>query len=202
MQTMEKRQYHQTRRAEAAEATRNRILAAASDQLVTEERFTIDAVALRAGVSRMTVYAQFGSSNALREAVFDHLASTGGLEDIPAAFSEADPRDGIDRAIVIFCGFYATHRTVLRRLNALAALHAGAGQRAPDRNQRRRQLLTALVTRVATLPHHRELDVEATAGILHALTSFEFYDQLADNEAASADPARTIRTLASTLFTA
>jgi AcrR family transcriptional regulator len=195
MQAMEKRPYRQTRRAEAAEATRQRILGAARDQLVSGEDFTIEAVAGRAGVSRVTVYSQFGSRDALREAVYDHLAETGGLTEIPTAFAQTDPIEGIGRLIDIFCGFYATHRIVLRRLNALAALAAGAGERSPGRNRRRRHILSVLLSRTAELPEHRGLDVEETAGVLQALTSFEFYDRLAD-EMGEAGSARHVRELA------
>ncbi|MBV9279731.1 MAG: TetR/AcrR family transcriptional regulator [Chloroflexi bacterium] len=192
---MEKRPYRQTRRAEATEATRQRILAAARDQLVSGEDFTIEAVADCAGVSRVTVYAQFGSRDALREAVYDHLAATGGLDATPSIFAEPDPIQGIDRLIDIFCGFYTTHRFVLRRLNALAALAAGDGDRPPDRNRRRRHILTVLLSHVAQLPAYRGLDVESAAGVLQALTSFEFYDRLAD-ETTEDETVRCIRQLA------
>lgn len=199
MQVMGKRPYRQTRRAEATEATRQRILAAARDQLVSGEEFTIEAVATRAGVSRVTVYAQFGSREALREAVFDYLAATGGLDAIPSIFVEPDPIEGIGRLIDIFCGFYATHRLVLRRLTALAALAAGGEQQPPDRNPRRRQILTVLLSRAVQLPEYCGLDVEPAVGVLQALTSFEFYDRLVD-EVTETDLARYIRLLASAVL--
>ncbi len=199
MQVMEKRSYHQTRRAEATEATRQRILVAARDLLVSGEDFTIEAVATRADVSRVTVYAQFGSRDELREAVFDHLGTTGGLTEIPSIFGESDPVEGVRQMIGIFCRFYATHRIVLRRLNALAALAAGDGGRPLDRNQRRRQILAVLLSRAIQLPVYSELDVDETVGVLQALTSFEFYDQLAEN-VGGIDPADRIWALAATLF--
>jgi AcrR family transcriptional regulator len=194
-QVMEKRPYRQTRRAETAEATRRRILEAALDQLVSGDDFTVEAVATRAGVSRVTVYSQFGSRDALREAVLDHIGTTGGLGEIASAFTLTDPLEGISRVIDIFCRFYATHRTVLRRLNALAALAAGDGERPADRNARRQQILTVLVTRVAQGPTYRRLDVETAAATLQALTSFEFYDQLASASPAGVDPAPALRAL-------
>jgi AcrR family transcriptional regulator len=199
MQAMGKRPYRQTRRAAATETTRQRILAAARDQLVSGEDFTIEAVAARAEVSRVTVYTQFGGRDALREAVFDHLAETGGLDAIPSVFAEPDPIEGIGRLIDIFCGFYATHRLVLRRLNALAALAVGDGQRPPDRNRRRRQILTVLLSRAVQLPEYCGLDVEPAVGVLQALTSFELYDRLAD-EVTETDLARYIRLLASAVL--
>jgi AcrR family transcriptional regulator len=194
---MEKRPYRQTRRAKAAAATRQRIVAAARDKMMSGESFTIEAVAARAEVSRVTVYAQFGGRDALREAVFDDLAATGGLAEIPAAFAEADPMEALGRVVDIFCRFYATHRAVLRRLNALAAL--AEGESPPDRNERRRQIFITILSRAAQLPAHQGLDVETAAGTLQALTSFEFYDRLA-GDAADIDPARCIRNLISALL--
>jgi AcrR family transcriptional regulator len=196
MQGMEKRPYRQTRRAEASQATRQRILEAARDQLTSGDDFTVEAVAARAGVSRVTVYSQFGGRDSLREAVFDHLGATGGLADIALAFTDVDPVEGIGQVVDIFCRFYATHRLVLRRLHALAALADGDVEGLTDRDARRRQILAALLTRVAQLPRYRELDVEQTAAILHALTSFAFYDQLAMRGAAGIEPAHCIRHLA------
>jgi hypothetical protein len=44
-------------------------------------------------------------------------------------------------------------------------------------------------------PMYRGLDIEMTAATLHALTSFELYDQLAAASAAGIDPAECIRAL-------
>lgn len=201
MSRTETRPYRQTRRAESSEATRQRIIAAARDQLLSGEDFTVEAVAARARVSRMTVYAQIGGRDSLREAVFDHLAATGGLDDIPQVFGARHPAAALDRLVEIFCGFYATHRPVLRRLNALAALAAGTAGRLPDRNQRRRQILGALLARAAELPDYQGVDVEASAAMLQALTSFEFYDQLA-GEMSETEITRHIQRLAGTLLRA
>lgn len=200
MQVMEKRPYRQTRRARATEETRQRIVEAARDQLVSGDDFTVEAVAARAGVSRVTVYAQFGGRDALREAVFDHLGATGGLSEIATAFAEADPVEGIGRVIDIFCGFYATHRIVLRRLHALSALADQDGERLGDRNARRQQILTVLLTRVVGLPAYRGLNVQLTAATLQALTSFEFYDQLAASSAGEINPAQCVRALATAVL--
>jgi AcrR family transcriptional regulator len=200
MQVVEKRPYRQTRRAQAVEETRQRIVEAARDQLVRGDNFTVEAVAARAGVSRVTVYAQYGSRDALREAVFDHLGATGGLSEIATAFGEADPVAGIGRVIDIFCGFYETHRIVLRRLHAFSMLVDRDGEQLVDRNARRQQILTVLLTRVVGLPAYRGLDVQLTAATLHALTSFEFYDQLAAGSAAGINPAQCVRALATAVL--
>jgi AcrR family transcriptional regulator len=188
------RPYRQTRRAATTAATRERVLEAAREQLLGDEPFTINAVSRRAGVARVTVYDQFGDRDRLREAVFDHLATTGGLTRIPSAFAATDPAEGIGRLAEVFCDFYATHRTVIRRLHALSALRAGDGELPGDRNRRRRHILVVLLRRLARLPQFQGLDVEGTAITLHALTSFEFYDQLASSDPRT-PPAMRIRLL-------
>lgn len=176
---MSKRSYRQTRRAEATEGTRTQIVVAARHQLVSGDPFTIDAVARRAGVTRATVYAQFSTRDDLREAVFDQLAESGGLTQIPRAFVEPDPMEGLRILVEIFCGFYTAHRATLRRLNALAALASTASGRQENRNDRRRQALTVLVGNIAASSAYHGLDVEKTVSTIQALTSFEFFDQIA-----------------------
>lgn len=68
---MSPRSYRLGRRAETADDNRQRILVAAYE-LIAEAGFhpvTVDAVAERAGVTRVTVYRQFGSKRGLFEAV-------------------------------------------------------------------------------------------------------------------------------------
>src|SRR5919204_4414645 len=89
------RPYRLDRRRPAAEQTRARILQATRELLLAPEGvagFTIDAVAERAGVARMTVYYQFGSKPGLLEAVFDALAAQAGMQDLATAFRTPEPR--------------------------------------------------------------------------------------------------------------
>ncbi|MBJ7608412.1 MAG: hypothetical protein JF887_03125 [Candidatus Dormibacteraeota bacterium] len=64
-------------------------------------------------MTRATVYAQFSTRDDLREAVFDQLAESGGLMQIPRAFVEPDPVEGLRILVEIFCGFYTAHRATL-----------------------------------------------------------------------------------------
>lgn len=185
---MSSRPYRQVRRAEATRATRDRIISAAREQLLRGGAFTVDGVAQRAGVARVTVYAQFGDRDQLREAVFDQLAESGGLGNLPEAFTQPTALDGLQRLVEIFSTFYATHRDVIRRLRALSVLEPDAGNRHQDRNARRRQAIRVLLSRVpAEAGSGRNADeLEVTTSILLALTSYEFFDQLAMvNEPAS-----------------
>jgi AcrR family transcriptional regulator len=186
------RPYRMTRRQELMDSTRTRILSAALEVLVGGKRFSIDAVAKEAGVTRVTVYDRFGTREALVEATFDHLAESGGLTQLPEAFMQADPVEALKRFVVIFCGFYSIHRIALRRLHALGDLGRGIeGQ--TDRNARRLHGLQVLLGRIAASGFGSD-DAEV-ARIAQALTSFAFVDELAGPDREPSDVAPLILTL-------
>lgn len=174
---MSPRPYRLGKREEVIGEGRRRILDAARELLGTATAypgFTVDAVARRAGVARATVYYQFGSKTGLLESVCDDLAEAGGLADLARVFTDPDPDAAVDAFITALAGFWAADRDVMRRLRALAALDPDVGAVIAARDQRRRQGLTVMVSR---------LPVTAAAGqavqVLYALTSFETFDALA-----------------------
>src|SRR6202011_346514 len=82
-------------RTAAAAAKRDRVIEAAARSLREDASiasFSLDAVAKAAGVTRLTVYHQFGSRRGLLEAVFDEIARQGGLAEISDAMAISDPR--------------------------------------------------------------------------------------------------------------
>jgi AcrR family transcriptional regulator len=135
----------------------------------------VDAVARRADVARATVYYQFGSKSGLLEAVCDHLAELGGLSGLPAAFTDPDPRSGLDVFVGCFGRFWAADRAATRRLRALAVLDPEVGAVVAARDERRRSGLAVLVSRLPGPP----ADQDHLVRVLTALTSFEFFDALA-----------------------
>jgi AcrR family transcriptional regulator len=172
---MSPRPYQLGQRQVAADETRARILAAARDQMAKETSFSIDAVARRADVARMTVYYQFGSKRGLLEALFDALAARGGIQQLPSAFQQADPALALNRFIDVFARFWSSDRVVLRRLRAMAALDPELDQVLRDRNEGRRNGLRVIVTRLPARSGHAAEIVD----VLFALTSFENFDVLA-----------------------
>src|SRR5262249_60192298 len=81
------RAYNSPRRIVAATQTRERIVAAAAAILSTADGisgFSLQAVAEKAGVTRLTVFNRFGSRRALLEAGFDETAGRGGGYRPPA----------------------------------------------------------------------------------------------------------------------
>src|SRR5258706_894114 len=99
---MPTRPYVSSVRTAAATEKRARVIEAAARSLRQDASiasFSLDAVARAAGVTRLTVYHQFGSRRGLLEAVFDDIAQRGGLTEIADAMAMADPRAAVDRLI-------------------------------------------------------------------------------------------------------
>ena len=185
---MSPRPYRLGKREEVIGEGRRRILDAARELLGTATAypgFTVDAVARRADVARATVYYQFGSKTGLLEAVCDDLAEAGGMADLARVFTDPAPDAAIRGFITAFAGFWAADRAVMRRLRALAALDPDVGAVIVARDQRRRQGLTVLVSRLPATAV-----AEQAVPMLYALTSFETFDALAgpDQDLASVLP--------------
>jgi AcrR family transcriptional regulator len=121
----------------------------------------------------MTVYYQFKSKAGLLEALFDRLAQAGGMHDLPRAFQTADPHAALARFVATFVRFWASDPVVLRRLRALAATDPELEPVFRARDERRRDGLRVLVARLAPPG-----DQDQLVDVLHALTSFEVFDDL------------------------
>jgi AcrR family transcriptional regulator len=178
---MSPRPYHLGQRQVAVDQTRARILAAASALLADPAgvaAFTIDAIARQAGVSRMTVYYQYGSKRGLLEALFDFLAAQGGMDQLASAFRRPDPLEALAEFIATFCRFWASNRLILHRLQALAVLDPEIEQASRARQERRREGLRVLIGRLAERQPLERPD--ELIDVLHTLTSFQTFDALAD----------------------
>jgi AcrR family transcriptional regulator len=178
---MSPRAYNSPDRTRAAMQTRARIVAAAAASLGTAEgigAFSLQAVAEKAAVTRLTVYNQFGSRHALLEAVFDDMAARGGLHRIPAAMAGGDPEAGLLKIISIFCDFWSFGRDALGPLHAAGAGDPELGASLRERNGRRRRLLSVLVRRIAKDGKLRPKALGDLIDVLFALTSFPFFSQL------------------------
>src|SRR5207247_5655014 len=129
---MSPRAYRLGRRTAAAQRTRARVLRAARQLLTARagaEPFSVDAVARRAGVARMTVYHQFGSRRGLLEALFDSFAAGGELPArLAAAFQRPDPLDSLADVVAAFARFWDAGRPWIRRVRALGVLGPGLGE--------------------------------------------------------------------------
>lgn len=179
---MSPRPYRLGQRQANTEQTRARILSAARE-LLMESRgfsgFSIDAVARQADVARMTIYHQFGSKIGLLEALFDSLASHGGMEQLAGAFQQADPLTALDEYIRVFGRFWSSDRLVTRRIRALAALDPDFEHAVRERDEWRRKGLRVIVGRLAERYGRPATSLEEAVDMLYTLISFECFDTLA-----------------------
>lgn len=179
---MAPRTYEGSGRRAAAEATRVRILEAARALIGGKGdlgRFSIDAVARRAGVARMTVYYQFRSRAGLLEALADHLAARGGMERMREVFAAPDVETGLDRLVATFVGFWASDRATLRRMRAMGVVFPTQDRAARDRDAWRRESIGQLLARHGIGGTRRSAAASPDlVDILAALTGFEMFDAL------------------------
>ena len=175
---MSPRPYRSSRRRAATERTRARLLKAATAMLVARNGIRCDAVAKRAGVTRLTVYNQFGSRRALLEAVFDDMAKRGGLHRIREAMANPNPHVALRLIVAIFCDFWSAHRGAIWRLHAASATDPEFEASLRARNQRRRHLLSVLVDRMIEGGDKRPEAVTELVDVLFALTSVAFFWEL------------------------
>ena len=176
---MKKRAYVSSVRSEAAAEKRDRVIEAAANLLREDAsiaRFSLDTVAKAAGVTRLTVYNQFGSRRGLLEAVFDNIARQGGLHEIADAMAMPDPLLALDRVIEIFSSFWARDAAI-GRLHEAMATDPEFADALLERNERRRKLVGMLVGRVAAKTASRRAREDAV-DMIFALTSYPMFAML------------------------
>jgi AcrR family transcriptional regulator len=177
---MTPRPYTPIERQRAVDAGRDRILTAARDLLQLDDvaAFSLDAVARRAGVTRMTVYNQFGSKAGLLEELFDLLVERGAFREMPVVLTEKDTTVAFDAFVAIMGRFYTDNRPVLGRLSAAAGTDADLDEAMRTRNERRRRAIETLVQR---LPKGRRTGVAAgeLVNALDVMLSFSTFNAIA-----------------------
>lgn len=199
---MTRRGYSSPVRDEAAAHTRQRIVIAAARLLRAKGAagFSLDAVARKARVTRLTVYNQFGSRRRLLEAVFDDHAARGGLSRLPQAVSAPDPREGLNQLVEIFCDFWSLNHDAMTGLQAMSGADTEFAAAINARNERRRGIIGVLLGR---LVEHGELTPEAVTelrDLLFAITSLAFFAELA-RSGGGAKAALQVKSLAALLVT-
>lgn len=180
---MSPRHYCMEKREALANETRLRILEAARQVLAqeSEDALSMDAIARRADVSRLTLYYQFESRPGLLEALYDHLATRGGMQRMPEVFRESDPSVALEKLVSVFVGFWSSEQTAVRRLRAMAALDPEIAQGMNSRDARRFHIATEILKRksAAEKKSYPEEQLKTTADVIVMLTGFATYDALA-----------------------
>jgi AcrR family transcriptional regulator len=197
-----KRPYTLGKRLERSDGKRARILTAARTHLESSgfQGLTLDLLARKAGVTRQTVYNLFGTKSGVLEALFDQLAGAGGMTRMPEVMRLSDRDALLAQFAKIFTEFWSNDRLFLRRIHGLAAIDPELGKALVERNSRRLMAATTIVRRLAN-----EDDAGARSkkiASLFALTSFEFFDALADNLESFGDAAGIILSLVQHEFAA
>ena len=114
----QKRKYELKARAEARQATRDRI-AAAAVSLHGEVGFaktTVADIARRAGVQRLTVYNHFPDLDALLPACTAHWMTEHPVPDLAPAFAVEDPAERLRTALTLLYGWYRETAPMQRRV--------------------------------------------------------------------------------------
>jgi AcrR family transcriptional regulator len=183
---MPPRSYVSSVRTAAAAEKRDRVIGAAT-RLLREDSgitgFSLETVAKAAGVTRLTVYNQFGSRRGLLEAVFDEIALHGGLHQIADAMAMADAHAALDRLVEIFCAFWSRD-TAIGRLHEAMATDPEFAVALTERNERRRKGLTVLIERIAAENAPRRARRDAVDTIF-ALTSYAMFAMLREGRSKS-----------------
>jgi AcrR family transcriptional regulator len=183
-----RRLYTSVERQRTVESGRERILSAARELLDDDaaEGFSIDAVARRAGVARMTVYNQFESKAGLLEALFDALALHGPLSTMPEIFAEPDAIVALDAYVSLFGRFWTLNRRTHGRLRAAALHDDELASAMASRNERRRRGVAELVGRLEDRSHP-VLARDELVNAIFVLLSFETFDALAGQDRSPED---------------
>jgi AcrR family transcriptional regulator len=194
------RKYDSAKRRQAAEATRARILEAARAILGGKGDlgdFSLDAVARKAGVARMTVYYQFRSRAGLLESLADHLAQRGGMERMREVFLAPTLEEGLRRLVEVFVGFWGADRVTMRRLRALGVVFPDEAGGPRDRDAWRREAISNLLSRHGYRAKRASRGGEAgIIDTISALTSFEMFDLLRGRSRKSEEVVAILSTLA------
>jgi AcrR family transcriptional regulator len=115
----QKRKYELKARAEAQEATRARIAAAAAG--LHEEngiaQTTVADIARRAGVQRLTVYNHFPDLDALLPACTAHYVAQHPRPDLAAALALEDPAERLRATLALLYGWYREAAPMQRRVH-------------------------------------------------------------------------------------
>jgi len=177
---MTSRPYPKGERKHVVDAGRDRILAAASEVLNLDDldAFSLDAVARRAGVTRMTVYNHFGSKGILLGEVFDLLVERDAFSGMPALFEAKDLGAALDGLVGILGRFYGDNRALMLKMVGAAGLDADLDKVFLEKNLRRRRGIEAILTKYGA-PKRPAVERSELVNTLDVLLSFHTFNSLA-----------------------
>jgi AcrR family transcriptional regulator len=148
----------------------------------------METLASESGVTRQTVHTLFGTNTALLKALFDQIALDAGMEQMRSVMQQTDPELLLSSFVGVLSGFWTKYRVLLRRIHGIAAIDPEFGAAVEARNRRRQGAATRVVERLGSGDPYQDTRVRARRiGVLHAMTSFEFFDALAESVGSEKD---------------
>jgi AcrR family transcriptional regulator len=175
------REYHLGKRGEAVTRARARVVAAARKILSRRgyHALSVDHVADVAGVSRATVYNQFGSKPGIFSAVFADIGRRMRFRRISEAMELPDPRRAVHETLKEYVRAWERERKVIGRILGLTAVDPQLAQVAEEAEHGRRERLRPLVDRLQQAGAVASgISSEEAAAVLGMLTSFHTCEQL------------------------
>src|SRR5580693_5971190 len=142
----------------------------------------MEALARASGVTRQTIHNLFGTKTVVLEALFERLAIDGGMMRMREVMTRGDGESMLVAFVEVFTGFWVKDRLLLKRIRGIAAVDPEFGKAVGARNQRRQAAATRVVERLCAGRPAMAVDEKARKiASLVALTSFEFFDALAES---------------------
>lgn len=174
--------YRVRSRKPPSDTTRTKVLAAVRELLEegSFHRATVEDVAVRAGVSRASLYQHFGSRLGLIDAICETLADNPHLHAIVEAVAAPDPVEGMRIVLVESVRFWAGDEALHRHLYALAEIDDASADFVRRQTDDRVTTLKRFVQRLAAAGVLRQATNEAHATLL-LLTSFPTYVEFRRN---------------------
>lgn len=153
----------------------------------------LEEVALRAGISRKTVYYQFGSKMGLLDALLGDLETSADLAERIQAIIQRPARIAIPEYFREACRFWQHNHQIMRALTGLAATDNDAQDVVDKHDHARRRRLVKFIELLAGRGELREDYAHKHAvDLLWLLSSFGSYDQLARRSRLSAEAAASL----------
>jgi AcrR family transcriptional regulator len=200
---IKRRNYRMGQREEAVTRHRADILAAARE-VFSDAGYHgagLEEVALRAGLSRKTVYYQFGSKLGLLDALATDLEASAELPGRTQAIMEQPAESGLPELFLEVCHFWERNQAFVRALNGLAAIDADARKVVAKHDLARRRRLAAFVARLSTRHELRDdYPEELAVDLLWLLSSFGSYDFLVQQGHLNLEAAASLLTDAATVL--
>lgn len=178
----QRRAYRLHKRARTVEETRLRIIEAAYTLLAGEgyHNVSLDEIAARAGVSRQTIYVQFGSKRGVLQAIAEYIERESyGTDMMAGARTVTSAIHTIRNGVRDQIDFFHQNADLLRTFYAQAANDPDFRSVWQDRMRERRDAIHLLVEKLAKQGWLVEdWSVEEATDWLWSLTNFQRYDEL------------------------